>query len=94
MKRIGKWLIPAVLALSFLWGIRLVEQGQQHQGRLRLEEALRRGVVACYASEGFYPPDLDYLCRNYGVVYDETRYTIEYAAVGANLMPDITVLEK
>lgn len=58
-----------------------------------LEEALRRSCVACYAAEGAYPPDLDYLKEHYGLQVDEARYIVHYQAFAENLMPDITVLE-
>ena len=50
------------------------------------------GCVACYSSEGIYPPNLDYLKERYGVQVDETRYTVMYDVFADNLMPDITVL--
>ena len=49
--------------------------------------------MACYAAEGFYPPNLDYLKDRYGLQIDEKRYTVRYTAFAENLMPDITVLE-
>lgn len=49
--------------------------------------------MACYAAEGIYPPDLDYLKDHYGVQVDEERYTVFYSVFAENLMPDITVLE-
>ena len=60
---------------------------------MELEEAVRRGCVACYAAEGRYPPDLEYLKEHYGIQVDEGRYTVRYDAFAENLMPDITVLE-
>ena len=58
-----------------------------------MEETLRRGCTACYAAEGAYPPDLDYLKDHYGLQIDEERYVVRYTAFAENLMPDITVLE-
>jgi len=51
-------------------------------------------VVACYATEGFYPPDIAYLEEHYGIQIDKSRYVVKYTAIAENLMPDITVLEK
>lgn len=56
--------------------------------------SLRRAAASCYATEGAYPPDLDYLCRRYGVVIDSDRYIVFYDAFAENLMPDITVIER
>ena len=54
---------------------------------------LRRGCVACYAAEGIYPQDLEYLEEHYGVQVDGDRYVVHYEIFAQNLMPDITVLE-
>lgn len=81
-------LLFAVLAVSRL------EQGRQTQDIRQLEEALRRGAVACYASEGAYPPDVEYLKERYGITYDESRYVIHYRLDASNFMPDITVMER
>ena len=50
--------------------------------------------MACYAAEGIYPPDLDYLEEHYGLQIDRDRYTVFYQIFASNLMPDITVLEQ
>ena len=94
MKTILKLTILAALLSCFLMGLSSLDQRQSAEDRQLLEEALHRGAVACYAAEGFYPPDADYLCRNYGVVYDTQRYTIHYNLFASNLMPDITVTER
>ena len=62
--------------------------------RTRLEEALHRAAAACYATEGAYPPDLDYLKTHYGIHYEEDRFAVIYQPVASNLMPDMTVLER
>lgn len=59
-----------------------------------LTQALRRGAVACYAQEGFYPPDIDFLLEYSGITWDRNRYWIHYEIFASNLMPDITVIEK
>ena len=71
-----------------------LDSGQREQGRLQLEESLRRAAVACYAAEGIYPPNLEYLEEHYGIQVDETRYTVAYDVFASNMVPDITVLEK
>ena len=56
------------------------------------DQAVRRSWVSCYALEGTYPPDLDYLKERYGLQIDEDEYIVRYSAVAQNLMPDIYVL--
>ena len=82
------------LLLWFFAALKGVEEGSGEEGRQQLETALRRSAVACYAAEGFYPPDLKYLEEHYGIQVDEHRYTVFYEIFAENLMPDITVLEK
>jgi len=90
-------LLPAVAALvllCFLGGINNLSQGQADEGRRQLEEVLRKNVVACYAAEGVYPPNVEYLEKYYGLQIDHDRYAVSYDVFAENLMPDITVLEK
>lgn len=94
----GRWilltLIVLLAALCFFTALRNLQGGQGEVGRQQLETALRRAAVACYAAEGVYPPDLDYLTAHSGVQIDETHYIVFYEIFADNLMPDITVLVK
>ena len=80
-------------ALLFLGAVNRLEEGRRAEGAAQLETALRRTAVSCYASEGFYPPDVAYMQEHYGLRYDEESYTVHYRLTASNWMPDITVLE-
>jgi transcriptional regulator with XRE-family HTH domain len=80
-------------ALLFLGAVNRLEEGRRAEGVQQLETALRRTAVSCYASEGFYPPDVAYMQENYGLQYDEETYVIRYERPASNWMPDITVLK-
>ena len=89
----------AAILLSFLRGLsdadaRIFFQCRCDLRLARLEEALRRGAVSCYARDGVYPPTLEDLLRRSGVLLDETRYAVDYQIFAENLMPEITVLER
>lgn len=71
-----------------------MKDGNREEEKLQLEEAIRRGVINCYAAEGAYPPDFAYIKEKYGIVVDESRYLVVYDVFAENLMPDITVLER
>ena len=58
------------------------------------EDSLRRAVVSCYALEGRYPPNVDYLQQQYGLQINEKKYIVHYEIFAENIMPDITVLER
>lgn len=84
----------AAVLLCFAVAVDSLDRGRQEEEIHRLEESLRRACVACYAEQGVYPPDLDYLKEHYGLQIDDERFTVRYDAFAENLMPDITVLEK
>ena len=88
-------LVPAVLLvlMMFMAGLSNLESGWRSEGKQQLENAVRRAAVACYAAEGIYPPDLEYLEEHYGIQVDRDRYTVMYDVFASNLMPDVTVLE-
>ena len=85
--------IAAAALLCFATALNSLDSGRAEEDQRQLEGTLRRGCVACYATEGIYPPDLEYLKEHYGLQVDEERYTVHYSAIAENLMPDITVLE-
>lgn len=96
-RTMGKAIVALVLAAAvlacFLYALANLRRDQGAEGRDQLEAAVRQAAVACYAAEGVYPPDLDYLEEHYGLQVDETRYQVSYQIFASNLMPDITVLE-
>ena len=44
--------------------------------------------------EGSYPESLDYLKEHYGLTYDDHYFFVDYHAAGANLFPDVTIIER
>ena len=88
--------IPIILiaaAIIFMYALTVFDDGQSDEQRRQLEEALRLSTVACYANEGIYPPNLEYLQKHYGVQIDTKRYAVSYDIFAENIMPDITVVE-
>ena len=88
--------VQIVLALAVaavvLLAVVNVKKSEAASGRDRLEQSIRRGVMACYAQEGVYPPDIEYLRQNYALEYDEEKYSVRYDIFAENLMPYITVI--
>jgi hypothetical protein len=93
MKKRSVLLLVAAL-LCFSVALSRLGQGSREAGRQQLEESLHRTAVACYASEGFYPPDVAYMTEHYGLRYDAQLYLVHYEIFASNLMPDITVVER
>ena len=59
-----------------------------------VEEAVKNAALTCYAVEGTYPEDLEYLREHYKLAYNTERFVVEYDAFASNLMPTINVLER
>ncbi|MBR5230124.1 MAG: hypothetical protein IKW01_04625 [Firmicutes bacterium] len=87
-------LIILAALLFFMTAVSNLDDGRQEQAVANLEEAVRRASVACYAAEGIYPPDLEYLEEHYGIQINKEKYVVHYMISGSNFMPDITVIKK
>ena len=83
-----------LIILSFIQGISSLSEVTTARQRTALENAINRSVACCYSMEGKYPESLDYLKENYGLTYNEDLFFVDYRILGANIMPDITVIEK
>ena len=83
-----------VVAFFCISGFQSTEAKQKEEALRIAEESILRGVVRCYAQEGFYPPDYEYLKENYGIRVDEEKFAVFYSVFASNMMPDVTVVEK
>lgn len=94
----GRKAAPAAAVLlifgCFWAGIGSVSGETREQQKKSLETAVWKNVVTCYAMEGRYPESLEYMEEHYGLSYDKSRFLVDYEIVGANIMPDVTVLER
>ncbi len=59
-----------------------------------VRKAVKDAALTCYAVEGAYPDDVEYLREHYSLAYDESRYFITYEAFASNRIPDIWVTER
>jgi signal transduction histidine kinase len=94
----GQGLVLAIVAViiifSSYWAVSNVSAQRNEDVVKSLEEALQRASVQCYALEGAYPPDLEYLSENYGIILDEETYFYLYDLQGSNIPPNISVIER
>ena len=86
-------LIVAVLSAFVLLTERIGRVQDREEARI-VEDAVRRCAATCYAVEGAYPGDLDYLKENYHLSYDEEQFFVTYQSFASNLVPDIYVVER
>lgn len=56
--------------------------------------SIQRASILCYATEGYYPPTLDYIEKHYGVQIDYTHYAVRYEIFASNVIPTIRVMPR
>ena len=64
------------------------------QEEIELVNQINRAVALCYATEGAYPSNLDYLKINYGLNIDDENYIVHYEIFASNIPPEIKVFSK
>lgn len=82
-----------VVMLLFCAGIDGASEKAKREEKNSLEDAVWRSVIQYYAIEGRYPESLEVLKEEYGLQYDTDAFFVDYQVFGANLIPDVTVLE-
>lgn len=85
--------IFAAMVIGLVSGMAWFSGQVSREGTETLKNAIRRASIQCYAIEGRYPPDIQYLQENYGVQINDKRYYVFYNGFASNVMPDITVVE-
>ncbi len=82
----------ALIAVFFLISLAVAARRNDAREEEMVDSALQRAVVTCYAVEGKYPPNLEYIYDNYGVRVDASRYIVFYDVIAANVMPGVRVV--
>ena len=82
------------LIVGFLILISAITTTSDSQETQLVYDAVKNAALTCYAVEGVYAPDLQYLRDNYQLSYNEEKYIVYYEAFASNLMPTINVLER
>lgn len=82
-----------LVALCVWVGRRTLDMLAQ-QSAASVKTAVLRSAMQCYAVEGVYPENLDYLEKQYGLIVNHNRYIITYEAFSSNLLPEVSVLPK
>ncbi len=87
--------IVAFLAIiGMFWvGFSEILATSEEQSNKILKESVAKAITACYAIEGIYPPDMDYLEENYGVRVDYNKYYVNYQVFGSNIRPSVQIIK-
>lgn len=84
-------ILPAIL-IGFGFMLSSVDKSTVDRERESLQKAIYRDMIHCYATEGYYPPSLEYIKAHYGLYYDENTFVVDYQPVGNNIRPEITII--
>ena len=87
-------IIFALIVVFFVLAVDYTGRSQIEKQQESLEIAIARDIVQCYAIEGQYPPDLQYMEDHYGLTYDKSTFFVDYQPIAANLYPDYTVIRR
>lgn len=87
-------LISLLLIVYLLFGVNEVREISAEESYFLLKDAINRTAVQCYAIEGYFPPNIEYLEENYGLVIDYDKYIVSYNVFASNIMPDVEIFIK
>lgn len=82
------------LCLIMAIGLHRAKGSLDIKGIKHIEDNVRQAVISCYAIEGQYPPNVEYLKDNYGLRFNTSLYQIHYEIFSSNIYPAITVIRK
>ena len=85
-------ILTAIVVFGVVQGVSKTQEQASAQALKMTEESIRRAAVQCYALEGIYPVNIEYLIDHYGIRPDTNRFIVHYQFIADNLIPDITVL--
>lgn len=88
----GTVLIFLVCALLLWRGVSSISAQAKASQTENLKNAVERSAIHCYAVEGAYPESLDYIKEHYGISWDPDKYVVDYAVMGSNMMPVVTII--
>jgi len=86
-------IIVAVLALAVFLVGRLDAKQETEETQI-VHDAIRNAAITCYAVEGAYPEDVEYLRENYQLAYDEDRFLVTYIPFAPNVLPTIYITQR
>jgi hypothetical protein len=75
-------------------GIVRFDRGVSDSRVSSVRQSVESAVNNCYALEGRYPPSLEYLEKNYGLIVDEEHFIYGYSVFATNIKPQIYIFKK
>ena len=93
-KDVASILIFIALILAFVLLVNNITSKNSGRELQIVRDAVKNAALTCYAVEGMYPDNLQYLRDHYNLSYNEERYHVFYDPLASNMMPTIRVSER
>ncbi len=94
IRDIFKLLLLLLLIIAAVLVFNRVESVQSREETGIVRDAVRQAAITCYAVEGAYPEDVDYLREYYHLAYDADRYAVTLEGFASNVIPDIFIEDR
>ena len=90
------WVLGLILAVAMLLMFFSGKPGRDLSDNSAdaIRAAVQRCALQCYAVEGVYPPDLQYLELNYGLQINHQDFYVTFDAFASNLPPTVRVTKR
>ena len=93
-KDIAAILVFVALIIAFVFLINIITGKGNSREMDIVKDAVKNATLTCYAVEGMYPDDLNYLIEHYNLSYNKERYIVYYEPIASNVIPSIKVVER
>jgi hypothetical protein len=92
-------ILTAALIIAITGAIIFISIGNYGSGysdkrAQEIKTTIMSNVAQCYALEGKYPSDLEYLEDHYGLQLDHKNYSYHYDIFASNIFPNVRVFPK
>lgn len=92
MQNILKNIITAtIMCVVFFCIIYFTDSYMTDKSYYALYSEIKQATEHCYAVEGRYPPDFDYIKKHYGIKINNRAFTVDYRRVSPTREPEIKI---
>ena len=93
-KDVAAILIFLALILAFVLLVNNITNKNNGRELQIVRDAVKNAALTCYAVEGMYPDDIQYLRDHYNLSFNEDKYVVYYEPFASNVIPAIKVVER
>lgn len=93
-KLIAAAAVAALLLAALIPACLRIHSDLEERRRESIRDSVLTAARQCYAVEGVYPENFEYLERYYGIAVDRSRYIVSYECIASNQPPEVMVLKR